>query len=847
MSHLLINYIIKLLFVFLLLPTTNILPQSCQEAWDNTNPHYPDIAPPTLTSEGIFQEGYAILDVLNDDWQTSSTPLILEANKLVTLEMFNEGLYASPKEYTVLYRIDPRFSRSQVFISQVQNSVPQYDVTKLETIISNNNYSFTQKVNAMNDYFNFTNRPKIFVKSGQIVNIILSSNSFSSPYTDPSNPTILGIYTNNSINNQIIYANASTICSSNPLLNQCQDDIFKIDPTTDNTFFGIPNNSPTINSLVSSCTAVNINSLCSYQNGIGMNITFNGTPIKDSNTSFISLDNNTMVFRYRATSDGVLDFIDDSTFSTSNMFITLPSPITNYWVNESAAQSTLTEATEVNFFYFGSYLMNIEIGGEDLTSNSQSENSPNALSVSYIISNSTPSTSDMGTLISGNTARFDAPDGGGKIWFKITNNAKLAGEIQINYAGYTQASPVADFLLDNLVMPLSTTFKTLSQELFVNIGSNQLIFFPIVKSTMILYVIIYTLYFLAGSIRITSLELIKVIVKISVVNSLLSNMSDWDYFNTYLFQIFFGGANYLIANTIGATSSVNNIFGFIDPMLDFYFNANMWWLIFTEFISFWKGTTILAILLIVAILNLIIVLLDVIIKYILAILSICVLISLAPLFIILILFETTRPIFNNWISSLVRYVLEPVFMFIFLLMIQQILMLILPQAIPGATWEHILPLKIYFSLGSYTFNIDIPGCPGLAFYQPNNINIIALMSNTFIIFCISLLTKGFLNYSQALVSAITGTQGLPSTQYSPSSEASKTIGMDKINQSWGIEKSSKEKTRETATEPEENRKENKSTKDDKSPVKQITAGVDKSPVKQITAGDDKSPVKQIKN
>lgn len=767
--------------------------QSCQDAWDNVHPVNKDIAPPTYTSTGLVQQGRVIVDVTNKNWQSSSAPLKLKANKLVTLTVSDDGLYAPPAKYSVLYRIDPRFSRPQVFISNIKNSSINYDINSLENTLSNNSYSFLRKIDAMNGYFNFTNRQKIFVKSGQILNIMLSSGSFSNPNPDPTSINPIGVYTNNAITNQIIYTNTSNLCAkllttNSTLMDSCISNIFTINPSTDKTFFGIPSNTSNISSVASSCNSVDKNKICTYNKGIGMIITFNGNVIKDANTSFVKLTENKYIFRYQATNDGFLDFIDQGVFSTSGMFLNLPNSLTTYWSNYENAVTTFNAASILNFLYFGSYLMDIEIGGTSISKDPTANSMENDISLYYKISNSPPNPTDNGTLISFGNARFDAPDGGGSIWFKVTNDTTITGNIQINYAGYTQSTPVADFLLNKLIIPLSDSFKTLSSELFLNISSSKLMFFPTVQSALTLYVVIYTLFFLGGSIKITTTELVKVIAKIGVVAFLLSNVNSWNYFNTNLFQIFFGGADYLINSTINITSSKGNIFGFIDPLIDFYFNSDVWWLIFIEFVSFWQGTTIFAVLLIITILNLTILLLDIVIKYILAILSICVLISLAPLFIILILFQTTRPVFNNWISSLVCYVIEPFFMFVFFLMIQQIIMTLLPSAIPGATWKQLVDLNIYFSLGGHTFSIPIVGCPGIAFYQVHNINFMTLMSNTFIVFCLSLVSVGLLNYTKAISSLITGTQGLPSIQFSPSSTLSKTIGMSDINQSWGIEK-----------------------------------------------------------
>jgi type IV secretion system protein VirB6 len=266
----------------------------------------------------------------------------------------------------------------------------------------------------------------------------------------------------------------------------------------------------------------------------------------------------------------------------------------------------------------------------------------------------------------------------------------------------------------------------------------------------------------------------------------------WYFFNDYLFQAFLGGTDYLIQNSLEMSSSVNNTFGFIDPMLSFYFNSEIWSLIAISFFCFWKGTTVLAILSIIAMINLIAVILDIMIKYILAILSICILISLAPLFIIFTLFKSTRPIFDNWISSLVRYTLEPVLMFIFFLMIQQILMKIIPQALIPAEWTQVITVKINFNIDDFNVPLPVPGVPGIAFYTPkSSTSFIDVLSSTFILICLSKMVRGFVNYSSAIIGQITG-----------AGVGTGSLGSSithRLNTSWGIDsKNRDDKEREQA-------------------------------------------------
>ena len=116
-----------------------------------------------------------------------------------------------------------------------------------------------------------------------------------------------------------------------------------------------------------------------------------------------------------------------------------------------------------------------------------------------------------------------------------------------------------------------------------------------------MYIIIYGLAFLAGSLQITVTDIVVRVLKIGVIVALFSETS-WTFFNDNLFKVFIDGSDYLLNSVIGTTSNVGNIFGFVDPIFDRYSNGNFWALLFIQLLQLTNGLAFFACLAIYSIL-----------------------------------------------------------------------------------------------------------------------------------------------------------------------------------------------------------------------------------------------------
>ena len=222
-----------------------------------------------------------------------------------------------------------------------------------------------------------------------------------------------------------------------------------------------------------------------------------------------------------------------------------------------------------------------------------------------------------------------------------------------------------------------------------------------------------------GSTQITVSDLVSRVIKIAIVLTVFSDAS-WRFFNGYLFELFTKGIDYLFSSVIGATSQVGNLFGFVDPVIDKFTSGTFWGLLAIQLLQISNGLIVFAILTIYSMLIYFRALLEIIINYCLAFLGMSVLISLAPFFIIFILFEQTRSLFDNWLSSLFNYMIQPTILLIFFLLIDQLMTQQITNVVLRACWGILIPIKIGLDLTHMgipiSFSFQLPFLPGIPFF-----------------------------------------------------------------------------------------------------------------------------------
>jgi type IV secretion system protein VirB6 len=732
----------------------------------------------------------------NNNWVDSG--ISVEAGKLLQIkwDTLNDIDNTQSRKYRVLFKADPRFARSQVMIARYDNSQNKYiwdfdeyrngyfkssaatNALSNFTCNSLNSPDCTERnifYSNINDYINFIEREKLIIRNGEVANItLLQASEFFTDGLGKINdaPDLInrsdfgdelprftlhsevGNFDNGILyyDSQILYS-VGDIDEYNNRLNMI------IGRATDSSLVsGLP--------ICSDNNTGITNSACLYDKGKGLSLMAGGNIIKDGNSIFL-MHNNKYMYYYKANSDTFLDFTEH--FSKNGMF-----SFTNanhYLECLLHAKSNGTDRCnfDVNYLYLGRYLMEIEIGSG--LNGLKSTYNPN-IKFEYFISDTPPTASTAGTILDTNFFKTDAGTSG-RLWFRVIDTnpeSGITGRVIAHYVGYNGSNDISNFIVEYLIDPLREKFTDLSRQLYFAISEDPA-FTRVAKVMLTLYVIFYGLYFLAGGVQISVQDLVGRVVKIAVILTLLSEQS-WNFFNDNLFSLFLGGMDYLITNVIGYSSSSTNIFGFIDPIFTRYLQPEFWGLIGIYLVHLHNGLFIIAILLLIGTITYIRAILEIVINYIIAMLGLCVLFSIAPIFIVMLLFSQTRHLFENWISLLFSYAVQPTVLLLMILIVDQVIAEQLTKVVLPACWGLFIEFNIRIDLDNIIpgFIIEFvpPGVPGIPFFvvdlnssvqmegfEQSGRSYYNVLNATFVFFIFAKMARGMMDFVTMLASALT--------------------------------------------------------------------------------------------
>ena len=216
------------------------------------------------------------------------------------------------------------------------------------------------------------------------------------------------------------------------------------------------------------------------------------------------------------------------------------------------------------------------------------------------------------------------------------------------------------------------------------VGAVGVIFYGFVKQAAYVIKIILTLYlvflalsYILGLVEYTTQIFIKNVLKFAIVAFLISDTS-WNFFDGYMVSFFVDGSIELVArysaaflqavsqnqetckNTILEDPYV--IFSIFNGPIGVFTMQNTWsriWAVMTRGLAGF----VTAIFLILAIVYYFISIVKATVMFMFAIIINSVLIVVAPVFIVCILFEKTKQMFDSWVRNLFSYALQPIFVY----------------------------------------------------------------------------------------------------------------------------------------------------------------------------------------
>lgn len=192
-----------------------------------------------------------------------------------------------------------------------------------------------------------------------------------------------------------------------------------------------------------------------------------------------------------------------------------------------------------------------------------------------------------------------------------------------------------------------------------------------IRALLILYVIFTVVGYMLGTIQLSKFDFIIRIFKIAFIAFAFSDRS-WEFFGTTLSGLFVDGSIYLVDSFSGYIGEGGKKFAFLDLTAGVLFTGETW----LKFLSLMLSGPF-GFIAFLAILYATFVFLRCIIsatfKYIISTVLVAFLLSLAPLFIVFILFQQTKTLFDNWIKTLAHVSLQPVILFSSLSLLNQLM------------------------------------------------------------------------------------------------------------------------------------------------------------------------------
>ncbi|GFQ72415.1 uncharacterized protein RT0029 [Trichonephila clavata] len=269
-----------------------------------------------------------------------------------------------------------------------------------------------------------------------------------------------------------------------------------------------------------------------------------------------------------------------------------------------------------------------------------------------------------------------------KIYFGIDVSNVEKGDITDKYGKYYENNKytvtlfvkrkINDFISSNV----NGVFKLIKEEVIGNSVKDSYKGYARgllqgVRALLTLYVIFTVVSYMLGTIQLSKFDFIVRMFKIAFIAFAFSDRS-WELFGTTLSRLFIDGSTYLVDSFSGYIGEGGRKFAFLDLTAGVLFTAETWLKFLSLMLSGPFGfIAFLAILYATfAFLKCII---SATFKYVISTVLVAFLLSLTPLFIVFILFQQTKPLFDNWIKTLAHVAVQPVILFSSLSLLNQLM------------------------------------------------------------------------------------------------------------------------------------------------------------------------------
>ncbi|KJV57188.1 trbL/VirB6 plasmid conjugal transfer family protein [Orientia chuto str. Dubai] len=698
---------------------------------------------------------------MNNSWIDSG--IMTKAGKSISIEVpsINQNSRKLQNRYLVLHRVDPRFPIvGQTFIIELDEAatpisrIHNFENGRLQSYQNEHSSyfqntdgsNFINAVNLQQQFFNSQNS-KIKVKAGDVIDIALISSvdffnklqlkdgSNKSEFTAELYPKWDGYryYKPYGIYTVSIKSNIGVV--DNVLLITAGSSDKK---TLSKLLVGVKN----IDS-VSSFEKCNLNNLsesksCVLGLGIGMEIKLNQEVLKSKFDKFLIVDTVSNqysssfldkpiegMYHIVAKGDGYLSFstplysnvkyrssgLNDVEYSSVlNSCHTLNEFEVKYLNSILNSKQEVIQGIVIDKILVGRYLMYITINRNNIVGDEYDDD------IEYIISNETPTSSTRGTILPKNGINIATP-ASAKLWFRFIKKNDTQLNLKVTVPHDSEGTiKIAEFFYDNIYIPIKQKVEKFSKLFYFGLAKNAALK-KLFNILAILYIILYGIYFLLGVVKVTAYDLLIRCSKIIIIGAVFNENSQQFFYDT-LFPMFDGGINSLISYAIKTTNSnVHNPFKFFDLVVSRYIDVNLLKIILIEIVHVHTGLTILGILTLWSIIKFIVIMVKVCMELLMSMIAIAILVGLAPMFFIFMLFDRTADLFKRWFSALLLNALMPVIMIIFILIINELMIVAVESAFPvmRICWGTLFNIELNLDLSAIglptAFSIPLMAVP----------------------------------------------------------------------------------------------------------------------------------------
>jgi type IV secretion system protein VirB6 len=192
-----------------------------------------------------------------------------------------------------------------------------------------------------------------------------------------------------------------------------------------------------------------------------------------------------------------------------------------------------------------------------------------------------------------------------------------------------------------------------------------------VRALLTLYIIFTVVGYMLGMIQLSKFDFIVRMMKIAFIAFAFSDKS-WEFFGTTLSKFFMDGSTHLVDSFSGYIGEGGKRFAFLDLTAGILLTGETW-LKFLSLIFAGPFGFIAFLIILHASFMFLKCIISATFRYVISTVLVAFLLSLTPLFIVFILFQQTKSLFDNWIKTLAHVAVQPMILFSSLSILNQLM------------------------------------------------------------------------------------------------------------------------------------------------------------------------------